>query len=116
MKRLSVILVAIMLVAGCAGQLSELPPSPEKTYAQALTIYNDANEAYVAALMLQTPEVKAQWKRDINPKLDAADVALDAWWAAIGTDSENDAQFSYLQLWNKLFPMLFSLGIIEVEE
>ena len=108
--------VFVMLFANCAPQLSQLPPSPEKTYAQALTIYNNANEAYVAALMLQDPVTKAQWKRDINPKLDATDIALNAWWMAIGTDREDDARFKYLKLWGDLFPLLFSLGIIEVEE
>ena len=67
----------MFMLANCAPQLSQLPPSPEKTYAQALTAYNDASEAYVAAFMLQDPETKAQWKRDINPILDAAGLALD---------------------------------------
>ncbi len=106
----------VLFLANCAPQLSQLPPSPEKTYAQSLTIYNNANEAYIVALMLQDPETKAQWKRDINPKLDAADVALNAWWNAIGTDRQEGAQFNYLQLWHELFPVLFELGIIEVEE
>ena len=111
-----VLLLGVMFLVACGGQLSQLPPSPEKTYAQALTVFNDASEAYVAALMLQTPEVKAQWKRDINPKLDAVDEALDLWWFTIGTGIEDIAKFNYLELWRELFPMLFQLGIIEVTE
>ena len=103
-------------ILACGGQLSQLPASPEKTYGQALSIYNNANEAYVAALMLQDPETKAQWKKDINPQLDKADIALNAWWTAIGTDREDDAQLKYLKLWGDLFPLLFQLGIVEVEE
>ena len=106
----------MLMLANCAPQLSQLPPSPEKTYAQALTIYNDANEAYVAALMLQTPEVKAQWKQDINPELDKADEALDAWFAVLGMANEYEKRELYLAIWRKLFPLLFQLGIIEVEE
>ena len=114
--KISILIVGLMLMVGCGNQFSQLPPSPEKTYAQSLTIYNDASEAYNAALMLQTPEVKAQWKKDINPLLDAADVTLNLWWEAINTDGEDDAKVNYLEIWNKLFPMLFSLGIIEVKE
>ena len=114
--KISVLVIGLLLLVACAPQLSELPPSPEKTYAQALTAYNDAVYAYITALALQTPEVKAQWKQDINPMLDAADVALDAWWAVVGTDQEDDAQFNYLKIWRELFPLLFQLGIIEVGE
>ena len=106
----------VLMMANSAPQLSQLPPSPEKTYAQSLTIYNNANEAYVAALMLQDPETKAQWKRDINPMLDKADAALDAWFAVLGLANEYEKQELYLVIWRELFPLLFSLGIIEVEE
>jgi len=114
-KRIFIVLLGVMFLAGCGGQLSQLPPSPEKTYAQALTAFNDASEAYVAALSLQTPDVKAQWKRDINPMLDAADTALNLWWSVIGTEQEDEAEFDYLKLWRELFPLLFTMGIIEVE-
>ena len=113
---LILMLGGMFLLANCGGQLSQLPPSPEKTYAQALTAYNNASEAYVAALMLQTPEVKAQWKKDINPMLDAADTALNLWWSVIGTEQEDEAEFDYLKLWRELFPILLQLGIIEVAE
>jgi len=108
--------LAFLAMTACAGGLSQLPPSPEKTYAQSLTAYNDAQEAYVAALMLQDEETKAQWKRDINPLLDLTDMALEAWWDAIGTNAEDDARYIYQDMWNKLFPLLFSMGIVGVEE
>ena len=115
-RKIMMMVVGVVFLVGCGGQLSQLPPSPEKTYAQSLTAFNDASEAYNAALMLQTPEVKAQWKKDINPMLDAADTALNCWWATIGTDQEDEAEVKYLRLWRELFPLLFKLGIIGVEE
>ena len=114
--KISVLVIGLLFLVACGNQLSQLPPSPAKTYAQSLTIFNDASEAYVMALILQTPEVREQWKRDINPMLDAADHALNCWWAVVGTDHEDEAQFNYLKIWRELFPLLFSLGIIEVKE
>jgi len=106
----------VMLIANCGGQLSQLPPSPEKTYAQSLTAFNIAGEAYLAILTAQKPEVKAAWKININPYIHAASAALDIWGAAIGTDQEAGKHTIYLQLWQDLFPILTTLGVIEIKE
>ena len=106
----------MLMLANCGGQFSQLPPSPEKTYAQSLTIFNDAAEGYLAVLTVQKPEVKAAWKENINPSIHAGSDALDAWAKAIGTPEETDKYAIYLQLWQDLFPILTTLGVIEIKE
>ena len=114
--KISILIVGVMLMANCGGQLSQLPPSPEKTYAQSLTAFNVAGEGYLAILTVQKPDVKAAWKENINPSIHAASDALDIWAKAIGTGEEVDKYTIYLQLWENLFPILTTLGVIEIKE
>ena len=109
-KGIGILMLGFMMLANCGGPLSQLPPSPEKTYAQSLTIFNDAAEGYLAVLTVQKPEVKAAWKEN------AGSDALDAWAKAIGTPEETDKYVIYLQLWRDLFPILTTLGVIEIKE
>ena len=111
--KISVLVIGLLLLVACGGQF---PATSEGTYAQSLTLFNDSVEAYYVILTAQKPEIKAEWKKNINPSIHAASAALDIWAAAIGTDSEIDKQMIYIKLWRGLFPMLINLGVIEIKE
>ena len=108
-----ILLLGMLFLANCINQY---PATPEGTYAQSLTMFNDSVEAYYNTLVLQTPEVKTKWKQDINPLIYTAGAALDAWGNAIGTGTEISSQQIYAQLWRELWRMLIRFEILKVEE
>lgn len=65
---------ALLLLVACATL-----PEP---YLTARLEFNSAVQRYLIYYDAATPELKAKWKAEIDPKILAAETALDAWGLA----------------------------------
>lgn len=112
-RRLTVLLAVVLLLTfGCAG--SQFPSSPRGSYAAALTFYNNTIQAYYNVLILQPPEVRAEWKAKINPKFNMAGDALALWGSVVGTPDGEAKEVVYLRLLQQLIIVLVDCGAIEI--
>lgn len=101
--------VFLFLIVGCAAW----KVSPEHTYLKALRHFNNTVEIYEENYQLQTPEIQAKWKEQIDPLVKITNTSLNAWGIAI---NNSQAEINYRGALANLIQGLFSIGIVEVKE
>lgn len=78
------VLLCVILVMACSA-------TPKQKQLLALETYNGLFVQYLDTYDKQTPEVKAEWHRDIDPYWHEASKAMDA-YLAISDPSSTEAQ------------------------
>ena len=109
-------LVMLMVFSACSllpfrgAQLT-----PEQRYAEAVVTFNAIYETYLDEYDLATPEVQAKWKKDIDPKMADASLALRTWGSALrdGLSLEVKEQL-FIHLKNIAWKLLFDSGVVKV--
>jgi PBP1b-binding outer membrane lipoprotein LpoB len=118
MRRKSLLaILAILLLVGCAG-ISNLPPEvkPFAVYQKSLEVFNGNLRTYLDTRMIMPPEVQAEWKVKIEPTIDQASNALDAWGLVLAQGLDDAvAKADYNRLFTQMLALLMKYNVVEVK-
>ncbi|MHC4310863.1 MAG: hypothetical protein ACYSW3_00145 [Planctomycetota bacterium] len=90
--------VLYAMTSGCAHL-----KTAEGRYADGLSTFNDYMDTYRYHYAMQTPEVQAEWDREITPIADKASKALGLWKGTLDDATKEDAYIALeRQFWNLL--------------
>jgi hypothetical protein len=74
------VVLLLAVLAACTGPQIQ---DAKSKYLLARMEYNDLLEEYLDLKAKQSPEVRAEWKRTVDPKCKAVGEALNAWGKAV---------------------------------
>ena len=111
-------LALVMLVALSACSLLPFGGAqltPEQRYAEAVVTFKAIYESYLDEYDLATPEIQAEWKAKIDPRMADASLALRTWGTALrdGLSLEVKEQL-FIHLKNIAWKILFDSGVVKV--
>ena len=100
--------VLALLVAGCVGVQTQ-----ESNYLSALETFNNSLETYLFHFSVADRDTQAKWNKDVEPFIQTASVALDAWGKAI---NDPTAKQGYSDLYREMRRVILAAGIVEVQQ
>lgn len=88
-----------------------------RAYNEALDTFNSLVRNYNLQFKLQTDNaVKVKWVKEINPKIEIVNTALDTWGDTIaGTPDSYTKEKLYMDAYKILWSLLLSQGVIEIK-
>lgn len=101
--------IFLLAIVSCAAW----KVSPEHSYLKALKHFNNTVEIYLDNYDIQSPEIQAKWKEQIDPLITSTDQALDVWGTMI---NDSQAQIDYQKTFGTLIQALLDIGIVEIKE
>lgn len=104
---LFLIILVLMGIALLSGGCAHMKTA-EGRYAEALSTFNDYMDTYRYHYAMQTPEVKAEWDREITPIADKASKALGLWKGTLDDTTKEDA---YIALQRQFWDLLIDYGM-----
>jgi len=110
-RLLTAFLALALLFSGCALIRST---DGRKAYAVARTTFNSLCDSYLKAYDEASPEVQAKWKKEIDPQIRRASLALDIWKLSIDTGDEAAQAAVVKKALDELQAALIKTGVVAV--
>lgn len=114
---LSMLAILVILISAC-GTMNNISPEvrPFAVYQKSLEVFNNNLRTYLDTRMLMTPEVQAKWKVEIEPTIDQASNALDAWGLVLAQGLDDAvAKADYNRLFTQMLALLMKYNVVEVK-
>jgi hypothetical protein len=101
------IIFFLLTIAALSLQCAHMKTA-EGRYAEGLSTWNDYMDTYRYHYAMQTPEVKAEWDREITPIAAKGSAALDLWKGTLNDATKEDA---YIALQRQFWGLLIDYGM-----